>query len=159
MISVRAVNDQDREWIAAKLVAGWGGPVQAYRGEKVDCLKLRGVVAGNREGLLIYRPFGADAFDIVLLEAFERWEGIGTSLVEALAALASEAGRTRLVVTTTNDNLDALRFYQDRDFHLVELRSGAVAAARQVKPGISVRGYYGLPVRDEIDLERALSIA
>jgi len=156
MIGIRPVNDQDREWIAARLASGWGGPMQAYHSEYVDCLALKGLVAGDREGFLLYRPFGEDAYDIVLLEAFERGEGIGTALVDAAAALAKKTGLRRLVVTTTNDNLDALRFYQDRGFHLSALRPNASVAARRLKPSIPQTGAYGLPIRDEIDLERLL---
>ena len=156
MIGIRPVNDQDREWIAARLASDWGGSLQAYHGECVDCLSQKGIVAGNREGLLIYRPFGQDAFDIVVLEAFERGEGIGTALVDALTAMARKAGAKRLVVTTTNDNLDALRFYQDRGFHLAALRPGATAEARKAKPTIPLIGAYDLPIRDEIDLELPL---
>jgi GNAT superfamily N-acetyltransferase len=62
----------------------------------------------------------------------------------------------RLRLTTTNDNLDALRFYQRRGFRLVALRPGAVDAARALKPEIPVTGAHGIPLRDELDLERAL---
>ncbi len=37
-------------------------------------------------------------------------------------------------LTTTNDNVDALRFYQRRGFRLAELRPGAVDQAREQKP-------------------------
>ena len=50
--------------------------------------------------------------------------------------------------------LDALRFYQRRGFRLVGLRPGALAASRAVKPEIPETGAYGIPLRDEIDLER-----
>jgi ribosomal protein S18 acetylase RimI-like enzyme len=57
-------------------------------------------------------------------------------------------------VLTTNDNVDALRFYQRRGFRLVELRPGAVDAAREVlKPEIPRAGAYGVPLRDELVLE------
>jgi hypothetical protein len=57
-------------------------------------------------------------------------------------------------LTTTNDNLDALRFYQRRGLQLVALRPGAVDRARAGKPEIPRRGDYGIPLRDEIDLAR-----
>ena len=54
--------------------------------------------------------------------------------------------------TTTNDNVDALRFYQRRGFRLAELRTGAVDRSRQEKPQIPRVGDYGIPLHDEIDL-------
>ena len=52
----------------------------------------------------------------------------------------------------TNDNVDALRFYQRRGFRLAELRPGAVDRSRQEKPQIPRTGDYGIPLHDEIDL-------
>lgn len=58
---------------------------------------------------------------------------------------------------TTNDNLDALRFYQRRGFRLVALHAGAVDAARAtLKPSIAEVGDHGIPIRDELVLEREL---
>jgi len=54
----------------------------------------------------------------------------------------------------TNDNVNALRFYQRRGFRLAELRPGAVDQSRRRKPEIPRVGDYGIPLRDEIDLTR-----
>jgi hypothetical protein len=61
--------------------------------------------------------------------------------------------RPRLI--TTNDNLEALRFYQRRGMRLVAVHRGAVDAAREMKPSISEVGEYGIPLHDE--LERSLA--
>jgi hypothetical protein len=58
---------------------------------------------------------------------------------------------------TTNDNLDALRFYQRRGLRLVGLAPDAVAASRRLKPGIPEIGAYGIPLRDELTLELSLA--
>lgn len=60
-------------------------------------------------------------------------------------------------LVTTNDNVDALRFYQRRGFVLVDLRPNAMQAARALKPEIPLIGRYGLPLRDELYLEMSLS--
>jgi hypothetical protein len=62
----------------------------------------------------------------------------------------------RLVLTTTNDNLDALRFYQRREFRLVTVRPNAVEESRRLKPQIPDVGCYDIPIRDELDLVREL---
>ena len=67
-------------------------------------------------------------------------------------AIAAGAGCRRFWVVTTNDNVDALRFYQRRGFRLAELRTGAVDRSRQEKPQIPRTGDYGIPLHDEIDL-------
>jgi hypothetical protein len=54
---------------------------------------------------------------------------------------------------TTNDNVNALRFYQRRGFRLSELRAGAVdEARRQRKPSIAPVADNGIPIRDELEL-------
>ena len=85
----------------------------------------------------------------------ERFRGTGTALVEALAKLAEGAGRNRLRVTTTNDNVDALRFYQRRGFRLAALRRGAIDDSRaELKPEIPPVGDHGIDLRDELELDK-----
>ena len=48
--------------------------------------------------------------------------GIGSRLLERVIEVARDAGSRRVWLTTTNDNLDALRFYQRRGFRLQSLR-------------------------------------
>jgi GNAT superfamily N-acetyltransferase len=92
--------------------------------------------------------------ELVTLDAITAGLGVGTALIEALLSRLSAEGVEILRVTTTNDNLSALRFYQRRDFRITEVRPGAVDDARRLKPSIPIVGEYGIPIRDEIDLER-----
>ena len=79
-------------------------------------------------------------------------------LVAEAARLAAEMGCSRWVVTT-NDNVDALRFYQRRGFRLVAVRCGAVDDSRRtLKPSIPLAGDYGIPLRDEIELAQPLPL-
>jgi hypothetical protein len=80
-------------------------------------------------------------------------------LVIAAADLAVAVGCRRYWVLTTNDNVDALRFYQRRGFRLTAVRCGAVDEARRtVKPEIPLTGDYGIPIRDEIELAQDLPL-
>ena len=90
--------------------------------------------------------------EIVTLNAIDRRAGIGTMLIEAAVVKARRFGCHEIRLTTTNDNIDALRFYQRRGFRMAELRPGAVDQSRQRKPQIPRVGDYGIPLRDEIDL-------
>jgi ribosomal protein S18 acetylase RimI-like enzyme len=149
--------DDDRGWAEAFLEDSFGGAHQARRGELIDVLALSGFVAersGRAVGLLTYRRDG-DECEIAFMAAFERHQGVGTALLDALVAAA--AGCTRIWVVTTNDNLEALRFYQRRGFRLAALRAGAVDDARRLlKPQIGVVGEFGIPLRDELELELLL---
>ncbi|HEY0998832.1 MAG TPA: GNAT family N-acetyltransferase [Streptosporangiaceae bacterium] len=112
---------------------------------------------GQLLGMLTYLPTRDwQQCEILTLHADEQWRGAGAALVEAAAQLARGQGCTRLWVITTNDNVDALRFYQRRGFCLVRVHRGAVDRSRaSLKPEIPEVGAYGIPLRDEIELERA----
>jgi len=74
-------------------------------------------------------------------------------LVAAVKRAAQETGCRRLWLITTNDNLDALRLYQRRGFTLAAVHPNAAAEARRLKPEIPLIGEYGIPIRDELELE------
>ena len=84
-----------------------------------------------------------------------QWQRVGTALITAVEQLAAGHGCTRLWLITTNDNVDALRFYQRRGFQLAVIHRHAVDDSRsRLKPEIPVTGAYGIPRRDEIELEK-----
>ena len=152
---VRAATAADAAWIAALLDEEWGGPVMWADGRVFDCLALPALIAGKAEGLAVYQFAGMRA-ELVLLEALESGRGIGTALVEALVALLAGQGVRELWLTTTNDNLDALRFYQRRGFRLVEIRPGRMDEYRKRKPTIPEVGEFGIPLRGELRLVREI---
>ncbi|MFO1046519.1 MAG: GNAT family N-acetyltransferase [Geminicoccaceae bacterium] len=155
MIAIRPATPADRGWIADLMDDEWGGPTIWADGRLIDTLTLPTLIAGERQGLAIYEVAG-DRAELVLLHALEELHGIGTALVSALDALLAPLGVRELHLTTTNDNLAALRFYQRRGFRLAALRSGAIAEARRFKPGIPEYGDFGIPLRDELRLVREI---
>ncbi len=148
--------DRDERWATDWLDERLGGRRQARRGEVIDVLAAGlGFVAerrGEPAGLLTYR-FDEDAVELSSLAADPRHGGIGSALLEALVSAVAAADRHWIWVVTTNDNLDALRFYQRRGFRIGEVRVGAVDRARlSIKPSIAGIGSYGIPLRDEFEL-------
>jgi GNAT superfamily N-acetyltransferase len=77
-------------------------------------------------------------------------------LINAVVEEARKRNCTRIFLITTNDNLNALGFYQKRGFELVAIHRGAVNESRKIKPGIPLMGNDGIPLRDEIELELTL---
>jgi GNAT superfamily N-acetyltransferase len=109
---------------------------------------------GTLAGVLTYVLDGDDC-EVLTLHAAERWGGTGTALIEAVERLAADAGCARLWLITTNDNVDALRFYQRRGFRLAALHRGAVDDSRaRLKPEIPRIGEHGIELRDELELEK-----
>jgi len=84
-------------------------------------------------------------------------QGIGSRLIERVVEVARRRKLRRVWLITTNDNVDALRFYQKRGFALVAVYPRAVERSRLVKPEISLSGNDGIPIRDEIELELILN--
>jgi ribosomal protein S18 acetylase RimI-like enzyme len=107
-------------------------------------------------GVLTYIVDGP-IMEILTLHVEQQWAGCGTSLLRAVERIAAEARCQRLFLITTNDNVDALRFYQRRGFRLAELRPRAVDHSRAVlKPEIPLIGNYGIPLRDELVLDKPI---
>jgi ribosomal protein S18 acetylase RimI-like enzyme len=154
-VQVRAYDTTtDEEWAKGLLGRRLGGRNQARRGELIDMLSLEGLIAEDergRLGILLYQR-DEDECELAAIATEEGQHGVGTALLDALKFAAGDC--ERIWVVTTNDNLDALRFYQRRGFVLSALRSGAVDESRRtLKPSISATGAYGIPLRDELELE------
>jgi GNAT superfamily N-acetyltransferase len=151
-VTVRDLQPGDLDRAAALLEEGLGGRLQARRGELIDVLDRPGLVAeanGSLIGILSYDPQPAEC-ELVALVAAARGSGTGSALV---AALRERVLDRPIWVVTTNDNLDALRFYQRRGFRLRALRPRAVDEARRtIKPQIPEIGDHGIPLRDELEL-------
>jgi GNAT superfamily N-acetyltransferase len=153
-VRIRPVLTTDRptvEWLMTEL---WGAPETAVHDTVFHPAVLPGLIAehcGRIVGLLTYHVT-ADVLEIVTLNALTRRTGIGTLLIEACRDEAKRRRCREVTLTTTNDNIDALRFYQRRGFRIAAIRPGAVDRARLLKPEIPRSGEYGIPLRDELDL-------
>ena len=84
-MQVRPKTAADQAWVEETLVRLWGGRSVAVHGEAFEAAALPAFIAGEREGLLTYHVDPPIA-EIVTLNALEPRRGIGTALVEALAA-------------------------------------------------------------------------
>jgi len=181
-MEIRALEGRDRDAVARFVAGRWGAAVVVAHGTVFHPAALPGFAAwlvpvpvgasprrtagpaaaatvleagapAVLHGLLTYEV-RAGTMEIVTLDAVAPQSGIGTALVEAAAGEAAALGCSEIRLTTTNDNLNALRFYQRRGFRLDALRPGGVARARALKPEIPLTGDHGIPLRDELDLVR-----
>jgi GNAT superfamily N-acetyltransferase len=155
---VRAAEPPDRERLD-RFLGDHNAALVARLDQLVDARRQPAFIAeddGELAGVLTYVVADTDC-EILTVHAVRSWQGIGTMLLREVEQIAAEQGCTRLWLITTNDNLDALRFYQRRGFRLARLHPGAVDASRlRIKPGIPEIGEYGIPIRDEIELEKPI---
>ena len=157
-VSIRTKTDADHTWSVDLLTTHWGSPRIVSRGRIHAAETLPGFIAeidGERAGLLTYHLEG-DSCEIVSLNSLLEKRGIATALLEAVIEAAAHAGRRRVWLVTTNDNIPALRFYQKRGFKLSALHPGAMQAARERKAEIPERGWADIPIRDEIEMEKEI---
>jgi GNAT superfamily N-acetyltransferase len=155
-LGIRAASAADRAAIAGVLRSSWGATSIAVHDSVYAGDELPALIAerhGEIVGLLTHTTSNADGLEVVTLDALRRRSGIGSALMDAAVEVAREQGARRLWLVTTNDNLDALRFYQRRGLRIVAVDAGAVDRARTRKPSIPWVGEYGIALHDELTLE------
>ena len=156
--TVRPAYPVDRPRVDAFLAAN-NADVVARLNEIVDARRHPALVAevdGEIAGVLTWVLRGS-SMEVLTLHAARQWAGAGTALVAAARRVAEASGAHRLWLITTNDNVDALRFYQRRGFRLTQVHPDAVDRSRAtLKPGIPETGEHGIAIHDEIELELLL---
>jgi GNAT superfamily N-acetyltransferase len=156
-VHIRPIAESDRSWLTDFWVNHWGSPQMVTSRGVHHGDQLPGFVAWEGEepvGLLTYHADNG-RMEIVSLDSLREGRGIGSALMQAVEEAALREGVRRLWLITTNDNLHALRFYQKRGYVLAALHANAVATARRIKPEIPLIGNDGIPIRDELELEKA----
>jgi GNAT superfamily N-acetyltransferase len=160
IFTIRPLVPADRNWVAHFLDEHWHSTKIVSRGVAYYAHLLPGLVAEMHNapedappaGLITYHIDGKNC-QIITVNSLQKGIGVGTKLLEVVKQAAHEAGCKRLWLVTTNDNLEALRFYQKRGFHLVAVYPNALAESRKLKPQIPIMGINDIPLRDEIELE------
>jgi ribosomal protein S18 acetylase RimI-like enzyme len=154
----RAATAGDREAIVALLRNRWGGETMivhdtVYR--PADLPAFIAVDGPDLVGLVTYEP-GTESWHVLSLDSLVPGRGNGSALLDRVEAAARAAGCRRITLVTTNDNLDAIRFYQRRGYRIASIDPGAVDRARRTKPSIPLIGLHGIPIRDEVTMVKTL---
>lgn len=158
-LSIRPYNTDDKSTVDAFIRQHWGTEYIVVHDTIYYPAALNGFFAemeGQLVGLISYN-IQNQVCEIVTLDSDIPELGIGSHLIEAVRETAQTAGCSRLWLITTNDNLNALRFYQKRGFVLAAIHRNAVKKARLIKPEIPLIGEEDIPIRDEIELELLLT--
>jgi len=96
---------------------------------KID-FKIREIVKEDEGweylGLITYSVEGNDC-QIVTLDSIIKRKGIGQALVEEVKKVAKNLGCKRIWLVTTNDNVDALVFWQKMGFSLKAVYPNAIS--------------------------------
>lgn len=157
-IRVKPREIDDGDWITEVLLENWASNIVVTRGISYKADLLPGLIAemdGIRMGLLTYNISNSE-LEIITLNAIEEGKGVGTALLDEVEKLAKMKNCSRIWLITTNDNVDALRFYQMRGYEIKSVHRYAIEESRKIKPQLPFVGKYGIPIRDEIEMEKLL---
>lgn len=156
---LQELTSRNRDWVSDFIKTRWGSEYVVTHGRKLYPVKLPGFFSvdenNNVTGLVTYE-IRNDECEIVTLDATEPHKGIGTLLLKKVVEVAGQQRCSRVWCITTNDNLDAFRFYQRRGFSIVTIHRNAIEASRKIKPSIPLYGNYNIAIADEIQLEHTI---
>jgi ribosomal protein S18 acetylase RimI-like enzyme len=158
MPALRRLSRDDLPRLRQFWIEHWGGEEMIARGNIYRPEQLEGFVIEEDEewiGLLTFLVKDGEC-EVISLDSLHQGQGLGSRLIDQVIQEARRQGCRRLFLITTNDNLNALGFYQRRGFEIAAVYRGAVNESRKRKPGIPLVGYDNIPLRDEIEVEMSL---
>jgi len=157
-MNIRRLTHADFPHLRQFWVEHWGADFMVAHGEIYRPEQLDGFVV--EEGVewigLVTFIIKDHEMEVTSLDSLRDGKGIGTNLINKVMEEAHVKECRRLFLITTNDNLNALGFYQRRGFELSKLHRGAINESRKLKPSIPLIGENNIPLRDEIELEMIL---
>ena len=152
--SIRALEDKDRDAVAAQTCKHWTLTRLGYIDHFIETYDLPGFVAednGKVIGSLTWRPY-ENCLQIVTVISDEEGRGVGGALLSAAEAEARRQKFPRVLISTENSYVDALKFYQKRGYVLYRVHYDVMKDLRKQKPSIPEIDTNGIPIRDQIDL-------
>lgn len=158
MNSHRRLTADDLPRLRQFWIERWGSEEMISRGRIYRPEQLEGFVAEDVNewiGLLTYFIKDNEC-EVTSIDSLREGQGIGSILLNKVIEEARARDCVRIFLITTNDNLNALGFYQKRGFEMVTIFRGALKESRKLKPSIPLIGNHGIPLRDEIELEMIL---
>jgi ribosomal protein S18 acetylase RimI-like enzyme len=157
-MAVTPVQDNDRDDVSRFIEQHWGSTKVMSCGKAYYPHELDGFIDrrdGEIAGLLTMRIDGSE-MEVLTLNSTLEGQRIGSTLMIRVIEEGRRREIDRIWLTTTNDNLRSIGFYQRLGFRMVAVHVGAVDQARKIKPQIPELGRNGIPIHDEVVLELRL---
>jgi N-acetylglutamate synthase-like GNAT family acetyltransferase len=158
-VEIREIGDKDRLRISKFISDNWGSILSISKGKIQDTSRLPGFVCkvqDNIAGAVTYN-IEREECEIVTLDCKIGNKGFGTKLINKVIVKARETKCKRIWLVTTNDNANAIRFYQKRGFEWVGFYKDAMQKSRLLKPEIPEFGFDNIPIKHEIEFEYKLN--
>lgn len=155
---IEKIDNLNRRLIDEFILKHWYTTKMIVRGKEIDMTDTEGfyVVECDEIVALITYIIYEDSMEIMSLDSLNENNWIGTLLLEQVVEEAKKSGCKKIVLITTNDNINAIRFYQKRGFDMANLFRNAMEVSRRMKPEIPLIGDNSIPLRHEIEFEMVL---
>ena len=154
----REATVEDKEAIGGLVELFWSESEQVTFNREFTVKELPAFVAVSEDkivGFISYSELNESDVLIVALGVLPEYQGsgIGKALLLALEEKSRKLLKKRLLVSTSNDDLPALAFYQLMDFQIFEVVPNVIAK----KHGGILPGIGNIPIRDEIRLQKDIT--
>ncbi|MFN8377667.1 MAG: GNAT family N-acetyltransferase [Anaerolineae bacterium] len=157
-MNVQAITPERRGAINAFIAERWLSTDMIIRGEVIDMTAVDGFLVTQDGAIvaLVTYLIRNGICEITSLDSLIERRGIGSALVHTVVEVARGQRCRKVIVVTTNDHIDAIRFYQKRGFDMARLYHNALNRSRELKPSIPITGNEGIPLMHEIEFEMIL---
>jgi len=152
----KVLSDKEREAIREFVLRFWGEEEQLTFDRKFVVTDLPAFLAKSGNTIIGFVSF-AEVNDVILIAALgilPKYQdaGVGKSLIKKVEAETKRLEKKKLLVSTSNDDLPALAFYQSIGFQIYEVKPNIIAE----KHGTVLKGIGRLPIRDELRMQKFL---
>ena len=133
-LKIREIKAEDKTIISNFIADSWGSSLSVSKGKVHDTAELPGFICKENDkiiGLVTYNIEDNDC-EIVTLDSRINKKGLGTKLVNKVIDIARKNNCRRVWLITTNDNSNAIRFYQKRGFEWVGFYKDAMIESGNV---------------------------
>ena len=155
-ISEISLDDKD---LVSKLISNhWGSIFVISKGYKHNAAELPGFICRRNNdmvGLITYN-ISDNECEIVTLNCEINNKGIVTELINKVIKIAKLNNCRKVWLVTTNDNINAIKFYQKWGFEWIGFHKDAIQESRKLKPEIPELGIDNIPIKHEIEFEYKL---
>jgi len=157
-LDITEISGSDKSLVSKFISESWGSVLSVSRSKVYDASTLPGFICKKKNkiiGLLTYNIKDNEC-EIVTLDSKISNKGLGTKLLNLVIEKAKVNQCERIWLITTNDNTNAIRFYQKRGFEWTGFYKDAMKESRKIKPEIPELGNDNIPIKHEIEFEYKL---
>jgi len=155
---ITEIKTADSPLIASFITDRWSSPMSVSRGRIFNTADLLGyILKRDKEviGLVTYK-IDRDDCEIITLDSKLTNQGLASQLIAKVIEKARINRCKRVWLITTNDNTNAIRFYQKRGFEWIGFYKDSMDDSRKLKPEIPKIGNDDIPIKHELEFELKL---